>query len=146
MVTLYPEAGGKQRTAANKGRSEHGYFIVEDRRSGAVWNSFPDPSAWPEETSQGQWRTIMRSPFILEYIDPKLKNDKPRMTNFIGATRKSRETDGGFELTYRGAANQRSDGRRPVHLFEYRDEIFLHHTRHRTGMTQRDIRFSQADI
>lgn len=80
-----------------------GHFIIKDKRNGSVWNSFPDPKEWANEPSQGQWRTNMTSPFMLEYVDPKQKNDKPRSTNFYeqqGTVSRFKLIEQGFELNY----------------------------------------------
>jgi len=83
--------------------SRSGHFRVEDKRSGAVWTSYPSPEDWPKETIQGTWRNNLRSPIIVEFIDMANHKSQPKLISFIedkGAVEGFQKIDGGFKLTF----------------------------------------------
>ncbi|WP_135550526.1 DUF5696 domain-containing protein [Paenibacillus cymbidii] len=82
-----------------------GHFQVHDLRNGNMYRSYPDPEHWPSETQEGTWRTHLRSPLMLRYID--LSGSKslaqPKDTNFLeeqGTIRDYKLLPGGFSLTF----------------------------------------------
>lgn len=80
-----------------------GHFMVEDKRSGQVWYSFPDPESWPKETTQGVWRENLVSPLQIQFVDPKRKNDSPRSGNLIsqkGSVEHFTTNANGFQFSF----------------------------------------------
>lgn len=82
-----------------------GHFQVYDLRNGNTYRSYPDPEHWPSETQEGAWRTHLRSPLMLRYID--LSGSKslaqPKDTNFLeeqGTIRDYKLLPGGFSLIF----------------------------------------------
>ncbi|MBP1997108.1 DUF5696 domain-containing protein, partial [Paenibacillus eucommiae] len=80
-----------------------GHFTVTDKRSGNVWHSYPDPGEWPTEDQEGIWRTHLRSPVMLSYMDLTGKVKQPKETNLLeeqGQIIDAAVIDGGFRLTF----------------------------------------------
>lgn len=80
-----------------------GHFIVEDKRNGKLWRSYPEPEHWEDESIGGAWRTHLRSPVMLQHINFAQRKAKPSDTNFLAAggeiTGVERVSDG-FKLVY----------------------------------------------
>ncbi|TNJ65667.1 hypothetical protein FE784_13490 [Paenibacillus hemerocallicola] len=80
-----------------------GHFNVLDKRNGNIWRSYPDPERWSKETQEGIWRTHLRSPVMLRYIDLTGKVTQPKETNLLEEQGKIIDVasiDGGFKLTF----------------------------------------------
>ncbi|MCM3785737.1 DUF5696 domain-containing protein [Neobacillus mesonae] len=80
-----------------------GHFIVEDKRNGNVWRSYPNPEDFENETIGGIWKTHLVSPLMFQYTDFSVYNTQPRESNFrtLGGTIKDiTEIDGGVQWTY----------------------------------------------
>lgn len=80
-----------------------GHFIVEDKRNGNVWRSFPDPQDWENETIGGAWRRHLVSPLMFQYIDFTLYNSPARESSFVvlgGTIENVTEIEGGIQWTY----------------------------------------------
>ncbi|CAM3376328.1 DUF5696 domain-containing protein [Marinicrinis lubricantis] len=79
-----------------------GHFIVEDKRSGSVWRSYPNPEDWDNPGIAGSWIGHMQSPVTLQHIDFNNPNAKSKETNFVkeqGVVTKVTETENGIEFT-----------------------------------------------
>jgi len=88
-----------------------GHFKVLDQRNGNVWHSYPDPDHWAQENQSGIWRTHLRSPIMLKYMDLNGNKAKtqPKETNFLeeqGTVTDVRLIDRGFRLTFDMPAKQ----------------------------------------
>lgn len=80
-----------------------GHFIVEDKRNGNIWRSYPDPQDFENETIGGIWKTHLVSPLMFQYTDFTVYNTQPRESNFrtLGGTIEDiQEIDGGIQWTY----------------------------------------------
>ncbi|MFD1953886.1 DUF5696 domain-containing protein [Paenibacillus thailandensis] len=78
-----------------------GHFIVEDKRSGNVWRSYPNPDDWDNPGIAGSWIEHMQSPVMLQHIDFYNPNAKPKETNFAkeqGTVVKAAPTENGIEF------------------------------------------------
>ncbi|NOU94461.1 hypothetical protein GC093_14720 [Paenibacillus sp. LMG 31456] len=83
--------------------SSSGHFQVEDKRTGDTWLSYPNPEQWPAETITGTWRNNLRSPVMLEYIDPANFKSQPKLISFIedkGTIEGFQITSSGFKVTF----------------------------------------------
>ncbi|UQZ86505.1 hypothetical protein SK3146_05798 [Paenibacillus konkukensis] len=83
--------------------STTGHFQVEDKRSGEIWRSYPNPEQWPKETITGTWRNNLRSPIMLEYIDAANFKSQPKMTSLLedkGTLEGFQTTPTGFKVTF----------------------------------------------
>lgn len=83
--------------------SKTGHFNVLDKRNGNIWRSYPDPERWMNEKQEGIWRTHLRSPVMLRYIDLTGKVTQPKETNLLEEQGKIIDVasiDGGFKLTF----------------------------------------------
>lgn len=80
-----------------------GHFLVEDKKEGRIWRSYPDPAQWQNETTGGLWRTHLRSPVMLQYIDLNGNKLQPKETNMLeeqGTIKDLQTFQGGFRLTF----------------------------------------------
>lgn len=80
-----------------------GHFNVVDKRNGNVWHSYPNPERWLNETQEGIWRTHLRSPVMVRFIDLTGKVTQPKETNLLEEQGKIIDVaniDGGFKLTF----------------------------------------------
>lgn len=80
-----------------------GHFLVEDKREGTVWRSYPNPEQWENETVGGLWKQHLASPLMFEYTDFHVYNTKPKLTNFLalgGTVKEITEIPGGVRLVY----------------------------------------------
>jgi hypothetical protein len=83
--------------------STTGHFQVEDKRSGAIYRSYPNAEQWPTETITGTWRNNLRSPIMLEYIDAANFKSQPKLVSFIedkGVLEGFQITPTGFKATF----------------------------------------------
>ncbi|GGD79812.1 DUF5696 domain-containing protein [Paenibacillus nasutitermitis] len=62
-----------------------GHFIVENKRNGQVWRSYPNPDQWQEESVGGMWRSHLAAPLMLQFKDFTRFSSQPKETNFIDA-------------------------------------------------------------
>ncbi|MDQ1913400.1 DUF5696 domain-containing protein [Paenibacillus sp. GD4] len=83
--------------------SATGHFKTEDKRSGKVLRSYPNPEHWSKETISGTWRNNLRSPIMLEYIDMANFKSQPKIISWVedkGVLEGFQTTSDGFKLTY----------------------------------------------
>ncbi|TVY09688.1 DUF5696 domain-containing protein [Paenibacillus cremeus] len=79
------------------------HFKVEDKRSGQVFRSYPDPQYWSGETITGTWRNNLRSPVMLEYIDMANFKSQPKIISWTedkGTLEGMQKTADGFKVTF----------------------------------------------
>ncbi|MCZ8515594.1 DUF5696 domain-containing protein [Paenibacillus filicis] len=79
------------------------HFKLEDKRSGQVYRSFPDPDYWPKETITGTWRNNLRSPIMIEYIDMANFKSQPKIISWLedkGTLEGFQKTQDGFKVTF----------------------------------------------
>ncbi|WJH32707.1 DUF5696 domain-containing protein [Paenibacillus sp. CC-CFT747] len=79
------------------------HFLVQDKKDGRVWRSYPNPAQWSRETTVGLWRTHLRSPLMFQYADLTSNKSQPKETNFLeeqGTIQKLETFPGGFRLTF----------------------------------------------
>ncbi len=84
-------------------------FIVEDKRDGRIWRSYPDPEQWAGETSPGLWRSHLRSPIMFQYIDLSGAKTQPKESNLLDQQGKIKDLqtfEGGFRVTFEMPAAQ----------------------------------------
>lgn len=78
-------------------------FLVEDKRDGRIWRSYPDPAQWMRDTTTGLWRTHLRSPIMFQYIDLNGNKSQPKESNLLdqkGTIKDLQTFDGGFRVTF----------------------------------------------
>ncbi|WP_127580327.1 DUF5696 domain-containing protein [Paenibacillus koleovorans] len=79
------------------------HFLVEDKKDGRIWRSYPDPAQWANEKVGSLWRTHLRSPIMLQFADLTTGKIQPRETNLLeerGTIRNLQMVAGGFRLTF----------------------------------------------
>ncbi|WP_409345629.1 DUF5696 domain-containing protein [Paenibacillus sp. MBLB4367] len=80
-----------------------GHFIVEDKRSGTVWRSYPDQEGWKDAENTEAWKKHMQSPVFIKYVEFNVRKDQVKETNLIeqkGNIAGFQLTDAGFKLTF----------------------------------------------
>lgn len=60
-----------------------GHFKVEQKESGYIWRSYPDPAYWGTETSTGLWYSNLLSPIMIEYVDATNSKSQAKLTNLM---------------------------------------------------------------
>lgn len=79
------------------------HFIVEDKNDGRVWRSYPDPAQWANEKTTNVWRTHLRSPIMVQYLDLNDSKAQPKETNLLEENGKITDVQNvkdGFKLTF----------------------------------------------
>ncbi|MDD9269167.1 DUF5696 domain-containing protein [Paenibacillus sp. GCM10023248] len=80
-----------------------GHFIVEDKRNGNVYRSYPDPKDWPQEKISETWKKHLASPLMVQYVDFSKNILQAKETNLAaegGRVMDVQTIPGGFKLTY----------------------------------------------
>lgn len=78
-------------------------FLVEDKRDGRIWRSYPDPAQWSKDTTPSLWRSHLRSPVMFQYIDLTGNKSQPKESNLLdqrGTIKDLQTFDGGFRATF----------------------------------------------
>ncbi|MCZ8519520.1 MULTISPECIES: DUF5696 domain-containing protein [Paenibacillus] len=80
-----------------------GHFIIEDKRSGSLYRSYPEPSFWAQETISENWKKHLASPLMVQYVDFSKSNVQAKETNLAaegGQAKEVKEIPNGFSLVY----------------------------------------------
>ena len=80
-----------------------GHFLVEDKRNGNIWRSYPDLNLWKEEENTPAWKKHMQSPLFIKYVEFNMRKDQVKETNVIeqnGTIADFEMTADGFKLTF----------------------------------------------
>lgn len=80
-----------------------GHFIVEDKRNGNVYRSYPNPEHWSKETISENWKKHLSSPLMVQYVDFSKTILQAKETNFAaegGKVTQVQSIPGGFSLVY----------------------------------------------
>ncbi|NOU96826.1 hypothetical protein GC093_26920 [Paenibacillus sp. LMG 31456] len=80
-----------------------GHFIVEDKRNGNVYRSYPNPQYWGQETISENWKKHLSSPLMVQYVDFSKTILQAKETNFAaegGRVKDVQTIPGGFSLVY----------------------------------------------
>ncbi|WP_260115460.1 DUF5696 domain-containing protein [Paenibacillus hexagrammi] len=80
-----------------------GHFIVEDKRNGNVYRSYPDPKYWPQEKISETWKKHLASPLMVQYVDFSKNILQAKETNLAaegGKVKDVQAVPGGFKLVY----------------------------------------------
>ncbi|WP_079913187.1 DUF5696 domain-containing protein [Paenibacillus sp. 32352] len=103
-----PEEAGFRLSAESEGLrlwvdDKTAHFKVEQKSTGQVWRSYPDPEHWPRETITGTWRNNLMSPIMLEYIDTSNSKSQAKTISWLedkGALESFQLTPAGFKVTF----------------------------------------------
>ncbi|WP_159884899.1 DUF5696 domain-containing protein [Paenibacillus puerhi] len=80
-----------------------GHFKVEDKRSGQVYRSYPEPAYWAKEQISENWKKHLASPIMVQYVDFSKSILQAKETNMAaegGQVKDVQAIPGGFSLTY----------------------------------------------
>ncbi|WP_248924292.1 DUF5696 domain-containing protein [Paenibacillus hamazuiensis] len=116
-----------------------GHFKVEQKKTGHVWRSYPDPDQWSRETITGTWRNNLMSPVMLEYIDASNSKSQAKTISWLedkGVLEKFQTTPDGFKMTY----NFTGTG------FKIPVEVRLREDYVETAINDRDIREGKLSL
>lgn len=103
-----PEESGFKLMAENellrlKADEKTGHFMVEDKRNGNVYRSYPNPADWPRETISENWKRHLASPLMVQYVDFTKSILQAKETNLAeegGAVKGLKPIPGGYSLVY----------------------------------------------
>lgn len=85
-----------------KAETELGHFIVENKETGKVLRSFPNPEGMEEESTADLWKSHLQSPFMFTYVEFNIRKDVVKETSFLsqdGET-KFEEIENGYRIDY----------------------------------------------
>ncbi|MDF2964597.1 MAG: hypothetical protein K0S39_6332, partial [Paenibacillus sp.] len=80
-----------------------GHFMVEDKRNGHVYRSYPNPEYWGRETISENWKKHLTSPLMVQFVDFSKTILQAKETNLGAEGGKVKEVKmipGGFSLVY----------------------------------------------
>jgi hypothetical protein len=80
-----------------------GHFIVEDKRNGQVYRSFPNPDYWAQEKISETWKKHLSSPLMVQYVDFSKNILQAKETNLSadgGKVKDIQVLKDGFSLVY----------------------------------------------
>ncbi|MEI7025591.1 DUF5696 domain-containing protein [Paenibacillus sp. y28] len=80
-----------------------GHFIVEDKRNGSMYRSFPNPETWSQEQISETWKKHLVSPLMVQYVDFSKNVLQAKETNLgaeNGKIKDLKTIPDGFSLTY----------------------------------------------
>ncbi len=80
-----------------------GHFTLENKTTGNLLRSFPNPDAWQEQENPSAWYLHLESPFMFTYAEMKERDDKVKESNLFsnGTTEiKFESIEDGFRVTY----------------------------------------------
>ncbi|UUZ85150.1 DUF5696 domain-containing protein [Paenibacillus sp. P26] len=80
-----------------------GHFIVEDKRNGNVYRSYPNPDYWAGEKISETWKKHLVSPLMVQYVDFSKSILQAKETNLSaegGRVKDVKPIPGGFSLSY----------------------------------------------
>ncbi len=104
----FPDESELEQVAENamfilKADRDTGHFIVENKQSGKLLRSYPDPDTWREEGASDAWNVHLRAPFMFRYVEFNVRRDLPKQSNFFnqqGEIAEFEVLDNGFKITY----------------------------------------------
>ncbi|WP_426445536.1 DUF5696 domain-containing protein [Paenibacillus sp. S-38] len=82
------------------------HFKVEQKGSGQIWRSYPNPETWPAETIGGTWKNNLLSPIMVEYVDAANSKSQAKLISWMedkGALEGFQLTKDGFQAAFRFA-------------------------------------------
>ncbi|NMO94619.1 DUF5696 domain-containing protein [Paenibacillus lemnae] len=105
---VLPDAGGFQLAAETetlrlKFHEATGHFMVEDKRNGHIFRSYPDPEEWEQAGVGGAWASHLVSPLMYQHIDMSNPNANPKESSFTrdeGKVENVQLIDGGVEFVF----------------------------------------------
>jgi hypothetical protein len=80
-----------------------GHFIVEDKRNGNIYRSYPEPKYWAKEKISETWKKHLASPLMVQYVDFSKNILQAKETNLAAEGGKIKDIQtipGGFKLAY----------------------------------------------
>ncbi|MCU6794353.1 DUF5696 domain-containing protein [Paenibacillus sp. WQ 127069] len=85
------------------------HFKVENKQTGQVWRSYPNPEQWAKETITGTWRNNLLSPIMLEYIDASNSKSQAKTISWTedkGVLEGFQTTPNGFKVVFNFTGTQ----------------------------------------
>lgn len=86
-----------------KVHAQSGHFHVENKETGSLFRSYPNPEQWELETSGQTWINNLRSPLMVNIINFEVRRDQARWTSLLqeeGIVEQFALRDDGFSLTF----------------------------------------------
>lgn len=79
-----------------------GHFVVENKNTGDVLRSFPNPEKWDEDLAADSWKSHLKAPFMYSYVDMAERKDVLKESNPLNQKTflKYEEIEDGFKMTY----------------------------------------------
>lgn len=114
-----------------------GHFMVENKKSGEIIRSYPNPESWDEDLVADSWQSHLKAPFMYTYVEMAARKDVQKEANPY--TKKTfieyEEIEDGFKVTYEI----------PDHKFVIPVEVILKDDHIETHLLADDIIDSQTE-
>src|SRR5690625_2778529 len=85
-----------------KADPELGHFIVENKETGKVLRSFPNPEGMEGDTTAEPWKSHLQSPFMFTYVEFNIRKDVLKETSFLNQSGETefKEIENGYRIEY----------------------------------------------
>ena len=104
---VFPTIAELQQVTENKGHTlkadpETGHFIVQNKKTGSVVTSFPNPAKWDEEKTTDSWQSHLKAPFMFSYVEMHNRKDEVKESNPLNnkTTVTFEEIEEGYKVIY----------------------------------------------
>ena len=85
-----------------KADPELGHFIVENKETGKVLRSFPNPDGMKGDDTAEPWKSHLQSPFMFTYVEFNIRKDVLKETSFLNQSGETefKEIENGYRIEY----------------------------------------------
>lgn len=85
-----------------KADSTTGHFTVENKQSGEILRSFPNPASWDETKAAQSWQSHLQAPFMFSFVEMGDRKDILKESNPLNENTylEFQQIDDGFKVTY----------------------------------------------
>lgn len=81
---------------------ETGHFAVENKETGHLFKSYPNPDKWDEDLTADSWKSHLKAPFMFSYVEMNERRDQVKESNLFNNESEIsfEEIEGGYRVTY----------------------------------------------
>lgn len=82
--------------------SNTGHFTLENKKTGEVLKSFPNPTKWDEEKTADSWKSHLKAPFMFSYVEMNERKDQLKESNLLNneSNVTFEKIENGYKITY----------------------------------------------
>ncbi|WP_318615741.1 DUF5696 domain-containing protein [Sporosarcina sp. YIM B06819] len=104
---VFPAIENLQQVTENTGFAlkadpQTGHFVVQNKKTGSVVTSFPNPEKWDEEKTAASWQSHLKAPFMFSYVEMHKRKDQVKESNPLNnkTTVTFEEIEDGYKVIY----------------------------------------------